>query len=487
MNRIVLHLTTIALLISGCNRTSEEGSYNQTPDTLVNPTSARHTNESNLYTPLKGIYATSTKMPHNTYGYEGLFDDDSETYWATMPGAGPDEGIMLYFEKPQEITHLMIDQYNGDSYSVIETILVYINGVASYEYNIKDGRIEMDQENVRSLYIRIGSMADSKIISDDTDHYSTNFPKTKSVAISSLALYNDNARLMLTPPQKIKGDIKASSTLSPDLSYGVRNLFDSRREFAWAEGAMGKGEQEYISIRLDDEISLTGLKISNGFQRSPKHYEANARLKSLTVSSENKEKQHLNVSDTPDEQSLILPKPTIGKNFELKIEQVYPGTKYEDLVISELRLISDDKEYVLNESITEHIKEEAIEKIRGSVLEAYMDRKVDYNYEMDDVNDYRSMIIRSDYTFVVYQKSREYDDSMEVIADGNWELIELTKESAKIRVFGKFSKLSESFDYYAGDLQTSFEQIFQDFLTLTPQGVSAGKFIPGIKIIDHAN
>lgn len=44
---------------------------------------------------LKGVYVTSTKMPHNQYSYANLFDGKPTTFWESMKGAGPYEGIML--------------------------------------------------------------------------------------------------------------------------------------------------------------------------------------------------------------------------------------------------------------------------------------------------------------------------------------------------------------------------------------------------------
>ena len=45
---------------------------------------------------LEGIYATST-APGSVLQY--LFDVNPATIWYTRRGAGPDEGIMLYFQK----------------------------------------------------------------------------------------------------------------------------------------------------------------------------------------------------------------------------------------------------------------------------------------------------------------------------------------------------------------------------------------------------
>ena len=55
---------------------------------------------------LEGCYATSTSLPFNTYSVYNLFDSNVNTKWKTMRGAGPDEGIMIYFDNPIKLGKL---------------------------------------------------------------------------------------------------------------------------------------------------------------------------------------------------------------------------------------------------------------------------------------------------------------------------------------------------------------------------------------------
>src|SRR5690349_7876459 len=68
---------------------------------------------------LKGIYVTSIRMPHDQNDYQNLFDGNEKTFWATMPSAGPDEGIMLYFNSPVSVSKLEIKQPAGETFSTI--------------------------------------------------------------------------------------------------------------------------------------------------------------------------------------------------------------------------------------------------------------------------------------------------------------------------------------------------------------------------------
>src|SRR5262245_32144410 len=77
---------------------------------------------------LKGIYVTSTQIPHSKFSYQNLFDGDISTSWSTMTGAGPDEGIMLYFDSPLSIDALEILQPNSGMISPIDGFVIYVNG-----------------------------------------------------------------------------------------------------------------------------------------------------------------------------------------------------------------------------------------------------------------------------------------------------------------------------------------------------------------------
>ncbi|QSE99176.1 discoidin domain-containing protein [Fulvivirga lutea] len=467
--------TLSALLFIGCG--------GETKETIKEEESApeKQVVSNDITVQVKGVYATSTKMPQNSYGYEQLFDGNENTFWATMPGAGPDEGIMIYFEEPQKISGIRLKQKEGDEYSEITNIMVYANGNAPVYRAVTENIIELDQEGVKSLYIRLARLKDmNNEFKGDTELYASSFDRTKSAAVTELEIFESDNKLHLLLPLKMKGKVSATSTLEPEISYGVRNLFDSRKEFAWVEGAKGNGENESFTVNLEKEIDLVGIKISNGFQRSDKHFTSNSRLKSMKVSSDSGDNLTFNVVDKQGEQVITFDKPLRGSNFTFTILEAYPGSKYQDLVISELKLIDNGMDVIVREDMTETIINNALSKVKGTVLENVIDRRLDNNEEMVDYTNNKSIILRSDYTFVAYQKTYEGNQGEEIVADGNWEIKDISTESAKIRVFGKYSKLSETFDYYGGDSQASFEQIFQDFITITSKGVEGGKFIPGI-------
>lgn len=489
-------LFCLALLaLSYCGKPKESASGSDTT-TLENPeTAATESGTSALEgtgntISLKGIYATSTQIPASEYGYASLFDGNKNTYWATMPGAGADEGIMLYFPTQQKISHLEIIQPQGKNFAAIELVTVYINGVSSVERSAVDKKIEINSSTVQSLFIRINNV--SNTTNQDIEGITVyDFPSTSFVGISELVLYNGDKQLSLKLPSVVKATMKASSTLQPEISYGIRNLFDSRKEFVWVEGAKSSGQNEFLAFSFQDEQEITGLKIMNGFQRSEKHFTANGRVKSLTVSNEKKESGDVSVKDNQNEQTLQLATPVKGKEITLTIKDVYPGTTYKDLVISELEFINKNGDFIIEDNLTEPIKQDLLAKAKNTILGKVLDKRIANELEEAGDNFKRSLILRSDYTFVAYSESwtevSSGSEAEEIIADGNWEIKELTPGFVKIRIFGKLIRQSESTDYYNGDTSESYLKIFQDNLILDAVSIRGEKIIEELKLPTNEN
>lgn len=427
--------------------------------------------------PLKGLYATSTAIPHKEHNASNLFDNDLTTYWSTMTGAGPGEGIMVYFFEPQDVSYLKVSMANDENIIPTERITYYVNGANPKTVSLDYGSlIQISSTNVLSLYLKLDNLARTKKKYFDGVKVLTF--EDVSLGFSKIEFFNsEKEKLELIPPTILKAKVTASSTLEPKLSYGVQNLFDGRNDFGWVEGVDGNGINESITIDLNQTQTITGIKIANGFQRSAKHFSGNARVKKMTVSNENGNSVEIFIKDNMNEQSIPFSTPLKGKTLKFVITQAYHGTKYEDLVISELKLISNKQEISINPQMMEKIKKDALAKIKGTVLENKVDRQI-YN-SMEEIDGYtRSIILRSDHTFVAYSNTWDSNDnSNEIVAEGNWQIKDLTTNGARVRVFGKLTQISKIVDYYNGDSKSSYLQIFQDYLNISDKKISGEKFI----------
>ncbi len=156
----------------------------------------------------------------------------------------------------------------------------------------------------------------------------------------------------------------ASSELtSASDRYRADNVIHENRESAWAEGAEGAGIGEYIVydqivfsgsliesngnriIRAgiygdDGYIDYTQICIVNGYARDEKVWQENGRVKTLMMYVYDQPYAQLQLEDTINPQYFTIPEGDIrvangGEvTFKFVIEEVYPGTLYEDTCIT---------------------------------------------------------------------------------------------------------------------------------------------------------
>lgn len=168
-------------------------------------------------------------------------------------------------------------------------------------------------------------------------------------------------------------DITASSELaSADGRYAAKNLYAlCGRESTWAEGVEGSGIGESITYHdcndwhvrnhwdyikyeewylenqnminpLDGYIRYTQICIVNGYARDQNTWEKNGRVKTLLMYVEDKPYAYLELEDTIKPQYFTLPWEDImvaergDITFQFVIEDVYPGTTYEDTCLTGL-------------------------------------------------------------------------------------------------------------------------------------------------------
>lgn len=142
--------------------------------------------------------------------------------------------------------------------------------------------------------------------------------------------------------------VTASSHLKAQgrFNYLPKNAHDFTFDAVWAEGAQGQGIGEWLEYEFAGACPrVTGVKILAGHVKTKAAWEANSRPKYLKVYYLGKPICLLDLQDVRGMQNFDLEqfgpfgyndpdKPTWRLRFE--IVEVYPGTKYQDTVISEL-------------------------------------------------------------------------------------------------------------------------------------------------------
>lgn len=138
--------------------------------------------------------------------------------------------------------------------------------------------------------------------------------------------------------------VRSSSTLKPSSgkNYEADNAKDLRLETSWVEGVKGYGEGEYLEYFFkNDSPRVTEAIIINGYLKAPQLWKDNNRVKNLDLYINGKFYARLQLKDVQSQQIFKLPtfgRREDGKDLILKfvIKSVYPGTKYDDTVITEI-------------------------------------------------------------------------------------------------------------------------------------------------------
>ncbi|MEZ4964814.1 MAG: hypothetical protein R2791_06185 [Saprospiraceae bacterium] len=428
---------------------------------------------------LEGIYATSSTPDKEVYD---LFDDDPNTGWQTAEGAGPDEGIMLYFFNALPLGAVQVAAAEGSYHGDGDFVEVYVNGVP-VETGKPGDTIPLGDKPVKALYLRfVGTGLELKIKRnvDGADVVYETFPADAHIGLTALTLYDDHGKEMrIVPPKRVRGTIAASSTLEPEAAYSAANLFDARKEFVWAEGSkQTAGVGDSIRFGFMEDVNITAIQIWNGYQRSDDHYASNARVRDFRFGVAKGPAATYTLRDTRAGQRIELRTPAKGRQFDFHIESIYPGRKYKDLVISEIVFFDGDIPFVLSSEMHRQYTTELHRKAITSPLSRVLDRRISNKVEEMEVTTDQSLILRSDGTFVLYSSDILPNDTESLtLADGNWELLRSDAAGAVIKVFGKWNNVSDFIELYQGKTTRDVTRIFSDELVLEANTIRGKKMI----------
>lgn len=147
-------------------------------------------------------------------------------------------------------------------------------------------------------------------------------------------------------------------TLDPqnDNNYEASNLFDGDPSTTWAIGAkkFEKFEKEteghfprMVGIKTIQQYPIERLVITNGYAKNNESWRNNARAKTITImgctegSNLASNLYSGTLSDTPEPQIINLSKTGRYDYYNLIIEDYYPGEKWDDVCISEIKVFGN--------------------------------------------------------------------------------------------------------------------------------------------------
>lgn len=460
-------------LLFACKNDSPKGG--QTP--TLSPAPAPADTRTQVY--LDGVYATSTAPNSSVYQ---LFDDDESTAWRTQAGAGPDEGVMLYFATPVPLKSLQVnaEAHNFGTPVPDSCLQLYLNGREG-PFGKPGVPITLPEGSVRSLYIRVlRTGRETTTTVGEEQVRLVQFPANGSVALRSLTLVGtDGMPIHLVAPTQHAGYVIASSTLAPINAYSPTHLFDARREFVWCEGnPTHDGKGETLTFHFDQVVQINALKLWNGYQRSADHYSSNSRLREFSFGLLEGAPSTYVLQDVADAQTVTLAAPLEGKDFQFTIQSTYAGKRYKDMAISEWVFYKDNVPFVLTMKDVAQQRTAAQARASASPLASILNRRIRNDVE-DGYIRRQSLILRDDGTFVLYSREIFEDNTADAttLADGNWELIKADANQATVKVFGKWYDLANIQAYYKGPTKQEVTKIFNDVLRIDREKISGTKMI----------
>lgn len=339
------------------------------------------------------------------------------------PGNAVAEGVLLRFEAPQQVDALSLASCGKSA-----EVEIYANGNGGIELAVSPagGQVDIGQQ-VSSLFIKVKSAEGP-------------------VCLMGLKAMANGEDLRLGPPRSVPAKISASSTLDPADAYHASYLVDGRTDFGWVEGAADLGVGESITIELDRVTRIKAIELWNGYQRSPDHFKKNGRVKVLGVSIDGGPVIELAVQDSSDAQTLTLPASVEAKKLTLSIVQATAGSRYPDVVLSELRLIDDAGPLAV--SVSDTARSQAL---LGSVKGGPMAGAVDARWvNVCGPDNARELKLRSNHSFVYYADDfgwNEPDSQNSMVFDGAW----VPNGGGKATLYGRKHMVSSSWQPYGDD------------------------------------
>jgi hypothetical protein len=127
--------------------------------------------------------------------------------------------------------------------------------------------------------------------------------------------------------------VRASKTLRAQgrVDYDAANTLDGSPRTAWGASNNGKGVS--ITYKFDDAYAVTTMRLVNGYAKSSSTFSANARLKTVRVTTA-KGTRTVRLKDTSRRQSIPIPAGAT-RSVRLTIVGVYPGRALRNAMLSE--------------------------------------------------------------------------------------------------------------------------------------------------------
>ena len=136
-------------------------------------------------------------------------------------------------------------------------------------------------------------------------------------------------------------EVTASSVLPPadGQTYDASNIKNISAADTWSEGSAGPGTGEWLELKPVVPKPLVALDIAPGYFRSEELFQANARPKKILIVLNDDHRFVADIENVMKSQRIVVRnynKPV--RKIRMAFQEVWPGTKFEDLCVSRVKL-----------------------------------------------------------------------------------------------------------------------------------------------------
>ena len=129
-----------------------------------------------------------------------------------------------------------------------------------------------------------------------------------------------------------------------DFDVSAGKAVDGSLGTAWNAHDNGKGEWISFMMPSGNSCRMAGFRIVNGYAKNNKAYTENARIRTLNLYCDGVYVESFALSDDRAMQTFYLSEPVAGREFRLEAGDVYYGSEYRDLCITEVELLGENNE-----------------------------------------------------------------------------------------------------------------------------------------------
>ncbi len=248
-----------------------------------------------------------------------------------------EEGVIAYCDDSELCAVVVSQNVNQNPY---RRFYYYYDGKLIFAYYENDDAHRLyfhEEQLIRWRYSKDSTNAQDAVNYDLEQ--SQEYKSWESCVLDESNMYNEQILSIFSIPFNMSDivNINASSELSEyNMIYSVERLIDEDLSTAWVEGVAGQGEGQELDFYFDAEYRIQGMIIGAGYQKSNELYNKNSRPSQIKITFSDGTYEVHDLKDVNDYQKIVFDEPRYTEYIILTIDEVYPGTKYEDTVISEI-------------------------------------------------------------------------------------------------------------------------------------------------------